>query len=198
MPDEVEIRPFHPDDTEALWRLARQPRVLATTMALPSHRLDQRRERYEKLGEDDHVFVAVRHGEVAGSAGLHVGAGRRRHTASLGIGVSVTHQRAGVGDRLMEAVLDLADRWLGLRRVELGVLVPNEAAVRLYEKHGFVREGVFRQSIAAEGELRDELRMARLRPAMPAASSDEEVVEARQDRADGEDEAGIGSSAPSP
>jgi L-phenylalanine/L-methionine N-acetyltransferase len=181
MPDEIEIRPFHPDDTEALWRIARQPSVLATTMALPSHRLDQRRERYEKLGDDDHMFVAVRHGEVAGSAGLHVAGGRRRHTAMLGIGVSATHQRAGVGDLLMEAVLDLADRWLGLRRLELGVIADNEAAVRLYEKHGFVREGILRQSVAVEGELRDELRMARLRPAMPAASGDSQSLGAGDD-----------------
>jgi L-phenylalanine/L-methionine N-acetyltransferase len=168
MPDDVEIRPFHMDDSDALWRLLRQPGVFETTMTLPSQRADQRRAVYERLGDDDHVFVAVRNGEVAGSAGLHVGGGRRRHTATLGIVVSLTHQRAGVGDALMRAVLDIADRWLGLRRIELGVLVGNQPARRLYEKHGFVAEGVLRQSIAGEGELRDELWMARLRPPMPA------------------------------
>jgi putative acetyltransferase len=164
---EVEIRPFSMDDAEALWRLFRQPGVLETTMTLPSQRLEQRRARYEALGDDDHMLVAIRHGEVAGTAALHVGTGRRRHAATLGIAVSVTHQRAGVGEALMLAVLDLADRWLGLRRLELGVLVGNEAARRLYERHGFEPEGVLRQAVACEGELRDELCMARLRPAMP-------------------------------
>jgi L-phenylalanine/L-methionine N-acetyltransferase len=170
MPDDVEIRPFHIDDSDAVWRLKRQPGVIETTMTLPSQRADQRRAQYEQLGDDDHVFVAIRNGEVAGSAGLHVGTGRRRHTATLGIFVSMTHQRAGVGDALMRTLLDLADRWLGLRRIELGVLVGNQAARRLYEKHGFTAEGVLRQSIAGEGELRDELWMARLRPPMPAES----------------------------
>ena len=113
-------------------------------------------------------------GRSRGIAGLHVEDGRRRHVAALGIAVAVTHQRAGVGDALMRAILDVADRWLGLRRIELGVLVGNEPARRLYEKHGFVPEGVARQSVAGEGRLQDELRMARLRPAMPADSDDAE------------------------
>jgi L-phenylalanine/L-methionine N-acetyltransferase len=222
MPDEVEIRPFHIDDTDALWQLMRQPGVFETTMTLPSQRADQRRAFYERLGDDDHVFVALRNGEVAGSAGLHVGAGRRRHTATLGIVVSRTHQRAGVGDALMRSVLDLADRWLGLRRIELGVLVDNQAARRLYEKHGFIAEGVLKQSIAGDGRLREELWMARLRPPLPAdgekaaeqsqigagAAPDalEPAIEGSLARPDGREavehsgdgQAGIGSSASSP
>jgi L-phenylalanine/L-methionine N-acetyltransferase len=175
---EVEIRPYAPEDAEALWRIARQPGVMESTLAIPSLRLEQRRKRYEDMTPDDHVLVAVRHGEVAGSAGLHVGQGRKRHSATLGIGVGATHQRAGVGDALMTAILELADRWLGLRRVELGVLAGNEAAIRLYEKHGFTRVGTLRQSVAPDGELRDEIVMARLRPAMPAAATAEETAEA--------------------
>ena len=141
------------------------------------------------------MVVAVRHGEIAGIAGLHVEDGRRRHVASLGIAVAVTHQRAGVGDALMRAILDVADRWLGLRRIELGVLVDNEPARRLYEKHGFVPEGVARQSVAGEGRLQDELRMARLRPAMPGESDDAEqrvLAAGDRERLDGTGEATLG------
>ena len=52
------------------------------------------------------------------------------------------------------------------------MLTGNQAARRLYEKHGFTPEGVWRQSVAGEGRLQDELRMARLRPAMPADSDE--------------------------
>jgi putative acetyltransferase len=172
MAHDLEIRPFHIDDTEALWRLLRSQGVLETTLTMPGQRLDQRRRQFEQLGDDDHLFVAVRHGEIAGLAGLHVGSGRRRHVAAIGVMVAVTHRRAGVGDALMGTILDVADRWLGLRRVELGVLTGNDAARRLYEKHGFTPEGVWRQSVAGEGRLQDELRMARLRPAMPADSDE--------------------------
>ena len=34
----------------------------------------------------------------------------------------------------MESLLDIADNWLILKRVELSVFTDNERAVRLYEK----------------------------------------------------------------
>ena len=37
-------------------------------------------------------------------------------------------------------MLDLADNWLMLERVELGVLETNPKAKALYEKFGFVEE----------------------------------------------------------
>jgi putative acetyltransferase len=200
---EVEIRPFSLDDSEAVWRLMRQPGVIENTMGLPSQRVEQRLRGHEAADDDDHMLVAVRHGEVAGSGGLHVGKGRRRHLATLGIAVAPTHQRAGVGDALMVALLDLADGWLGLRRVELSVLVDNHAARRLYEKHGFEPEGISRQSLVSRGALRDELRMARLRPPMahePAAddASAEFVADSPSKSTLGDAQAGIGSSASSP
>jgi RimJ/RimL family protein N-acetyltransferase/predicted enzyme related to lactoylglutathione lyase len=163
---ELEIRPIAPDDAEAVWRIRRQPGVIETTMGLPSERLGRRRRWIEDLGDDDHMFVAVRHGEVVGVAGLHVAAGRRRHVGELGVAVAPAHQRKGVGTALMGALLELADGWLGLRRVELQVVADNERARRLYERLGFEVEGRLRGFFVSEGRLLDVWAMARLRPAL--------------------------------
>ena len=48
----------------------------------------------------------------------------------------------GVGTTLMETLLDLADHWLMLVRVELEVFADNEQAIRLYEKLGFEKDYV--------------------------------------------------------
>ncbi len=37
----------------------------------------------------------------------------------------------------MSEILDLADNWLMLVRIELGVFTDNEKAIKLYEKFGF-------------------------------------------------------------
>ena len=59
--------------------------------------------------------------------------------------------------------MDLADNWLGLRRLELTVFVDNDTAIRLYERSGFVREGVLRAYAFRDGRFVDVLAMARLR-----------------------------------
>lgn len=50
----------------------------------------------------------------------------------------------GVGSKLMEIMLDMADNWLMLVRVELTVYCNNEQAIRMYEKYGFEIEGTRR------------------------------------------------------
>jgi putative acetyltransferase len=64
----------------------------------------------------------------------------------------------------MRASVDLADNWLNLRRLELEVYTDNEAAIRLYERFGFEREGTLRQYAYRNGRYVDSYLMARLRP----------------------------------
>jgi L-phenylalanine/L-methionine N-acetyltransferase len=63
----------------------------------------------------------------------------------------------------MAQLLDVADRWLGLVRVDLTVLTYNERAVAMYEKLGFVKEGTQRKAAYFDGKYHDLYLMARLR-----------------------------------
>jgi L-phenylalanine/L-methionine N-acetyltransferase len=72
-------------------------------------------------------------------------------------------QGRGLGSALMSAMLDLADNWLGLRRLQLEVWADNARAIRLYEKFGFVIEGTGRQYARRAGDLVDAHFMARLK-----------------------------------
>lgn len=159
----VAIRPVRKEDAEAIWRLSLEQGVYETTLVLPSDRLDERIERLAGLGPDDHWFVAEVDGAVVGLAGLDVGRGRLRHSGHLFVFVGRAFQGQGIGTRLLSTLLDLADNWLLLRRVELTVLVENEGAKRLYERLGFEVEGRRKMSIIAGGELQDEWLMARYR-----------------------------------
>ena len=103
-------------------------------------------------------------GTVIGSAGLNVHPNpRMRHGAELGILVHTDYQNQGVGTALMKTVLNLADNWLMLVRVELEVFADNERAIHLYEKFGFKKEGLLRMSVVRDGQYRDNYKMARLR-----------------------------------
>lgn len=127
------------------------------------------------LAPDGHMLVAEENGRVVGCVGLHIaGMPRVRHAGSLGIMVHTEYQGRGIGMALMKAMLDLADNWLMLKRVELSVFVDNERAVKLYEKLGFVIEGTKKYAAVRHGVYADEYLMARYR--IPGESKPQETL----------------------
>lgn len=165
------IRPVRLEDAEAVNELRRQPQVMESTYALPSEREIENRKYFEGLGPNDHVFVAEVDGRVVAIAGLHVQTGKRRHTGVIGLSVHDAFQGRGIGRALFATLIDLADNYLDLRRVELEVLDGNTRALRLYESFGFELEGRKRQAHYRRGEYMDTLLMARLHGAGGAGVS---------------------------
>jgi RimJ/RimL family protein N-acetyltransferase len=83
------------------------------------------------------------------------------HSGVLGIGVLKSHRRQGIGASLIETTLATA-RDSRMKRIELFVRTDNEPAKRLYEKFGFVVEGVLRKHIYIGGAYHDSYIMALL------------------------------------
>ena len=163
---EYSIRPIGPQDAEGFNALRRMPGVFENTLGLPSERVKRNQDGIASLGPDDHNFVAVTpDGTVIGVVGLKVRPQlRMRHTADVGIFVHTDWQGKGVGTALMQTVLDLADNWLMLVRVELDAFPDNAAAIHLYEKLGFEREGMLRKAAIRNGRYEDLVMMSRIRP----------------------------------
>jgi putative acetyltransferase len=72
-----------------------------------------------------------------------------------------------VGTALMQALVDYADRWAHVLRLELTVYVDNARAIALYRKFGFEVEGTHRAYALRDGAYVDALFMARLHPNPP-------------------------------
>jgi putative acetyltransferase len=162
------IRPVRKEDAEGLNEIRRMPEVFYNMLATPSERIQNTEAFIAGLGPDSHQFVAVVSSDggekVIGMIGLNVSVSPRlRHSAGLGIMVHKDYQGQGVGTALMKAALDMADNWLMLVRVELGVYPDNERAIRLYQKMGFEVEGTKRKAAIRNGTYVDELVMGRIR-----------------------------------
>ena len=160
----ITIRHTEPDDYEALHAIMTQPRAAAGTMQLPLASKESWRKRLSEPRDGAYSIVACVDGQVIGQAGMTVEQRpRRRHTASLGMAVHDEWQGRGVGSALMSALVDLADNWIDVQRIELTVYADNAAAVHLYEKFGFAIEGTLRRYAFRNGVYVDAYYMARLR-----------------------------------
>lgn len=161
----IEIRRVEPGDYKAVQQLHAQPSVLRGTLQVPFPSEEMWKERLAKLGADDYGLVAVVEGKIVGMASLAPSgrSARRKHAVWIGLIVDEKWQSKGIGTALLKAVIDLADKWLDLSRLELTVFVDNEAAIKLYKKLGFVVEGTFRKFAFRDGEYVDAYSMARVR-----------------------------------
>ena len=165
MREDILIRRQEPEDYVAAQALFEQPNVIEGTLQMPFPSKAMWRARLAEVGpEHDYRMVAVSGEAIVGSAGIHPNARpRRRHTASVGMAVHDDWQGQGIGRGLMNALLDVADNWLQIRRVELTVFTDNSRAIGLYRSVGFVEEGVHREFAFRNGEYVDALAMARVR-----------------------------------
>jgi len=158
----VEIVPMKSDFVErfrlAVDTVARERKFLTFLEAPP---LPEMRTFVQgSLDNGDPQFVAVADGEIVGWRDIV----RRRfpshaHRGTLGMGIAPGCRSRGVGRRLIDATIGKA-RANGLTRVELAVRAENCRAITLYEKVGFVAEGVVRDASRVDRHYYDAASMA--------------------------------------
>src|SRR5439155_6605000 len=109
-------------------------------------------------------FVADISDKVVGIVSVRVGTGRESHVGDIAMAVHDKYQGQGIGKLLMLTVIDLADNWLNLVRLELDVYTDNERSFHLYKKFDF--EIIGRKPLDAfrAGSNIDSDMMTRLRP----------------------------------
>ena len=161
----IVVRHIEPGDFEAVQQIYTGPKAVWGTLQLPFPSAEMWRKRLAEPPEGLYSLVACAEDEVIGHLGLHTfpNRPRRRHAGRIGMVVRDDWQGKGAGTALMQAAVDLADKWLNLSRLELEVFVDNEPAIRLYKKFGFTIEGTLVRYALRDGQLVDTYIMARLR-----------------------------------
>jgi ribosomal protein S18 acetylase RimI-like enzyme len=150
------IEDFH----SALDAVARERRYLLLLEAPPLEAT--RAFVLESLASGNPHFVASASGKVVGWCDI-----RRQffasvaHRGALGMGVIPAYRGRGIGLQLLAATVEKAGQE-GFARIEFEVRADNAPAIALYEKFGFVREGVVQRAVRIDGDYVDAIAMAML------------------------------------
>jgi putative acetyltransferase len=159
------IRAAEPNDYEAIQQIFAGPNVIWGTLQLPFPSAEMWRKRMAEPSEGTVRLVACLERELVGQLDIHTfpNRPRRRHAGQIGMSVRDEFQRKGVGTALLQAAVDLADKWLNLLRLELEVYSDHEAAVQLNKRFGIAIEGTLVRYAYRAGQYVDVFTMARFK-----------------------------------
>lgn len=114
------------------------------------------------LQGDDLLLVAESDNKLVGYISADRGfVNRIAHSAYIVVGILKEYSNQGIGTEFFKR-LDAWAREKKVTRLELTVVCENERAKHLYEKSGFVIEGIKRNSVYVDGRYMDEYYMGKL------------------------------------
>jgi RimJ/RimL family protein N-acetyltransferase len=164
--ERVRLRGVRDDDLPVLARWEMDPGRLASasTSVIPQSEAGAR-ERAAKwsANDGDNAGFAIETlddpAALVGDIGLW-GARPKDRCATVGIALGREHVGRGYGTDAMRVIVGYGFRELGLHRIQLSVAPFNPAAIRSYEKAGFVEEGRYRESVWHDGRWYDQVLMS--------------------------------------
>jgi RimJ/RimL family protein N-acetyltransferase len=159
------VRPARPTDAKAclavVWEATQErPRTLMTT---PEEFWTVRQWRKHRIdwGPNGVWLVAEVDRKVIASLGCdRARRPREKHICEFGITVGRGHRGIGVGRAMLET-LEVWAREQAVEKIILRVFDSNTRARALYEKMGYVSEGVERHAVKFPDEYVDAIRMAK-------------------------------------
>jgi RimJ/RimL family protein N-acetyltransferase len=165
--ERVTLRPVRVDDVPGLVDLVSDPVGQRLTGSRASFTEAALREWYASRGaRADRLDLAVvdrTTGEYAGEAVLNdLDADNR--SCSFRIALRAGFRDRGLGTEAIRLILGHAFGTVGLHRISLEVYAFNPRALAVYERAGFVREGVLRDALYWDGEYVDSIVMSILAP----------------------------------
>ncbi|MDO0914817.1 GNAT family protein [Streptomyces sp. DT2A-34] len=162
--DKTVLRPFTEADADVMWEIIEDPEVIRLT-GEPSRELTPARVRSwygSRSDQPDRLDLAVTDratGELVGEVVLHEWDPQTRGCTFRTL-IGPRGRDRGLGTEATRLIVGHGFEQLGLHRIELEAYSYNHRALRVYEKVGFVVEGVRREAELRDGEWVDSVVMA--------------------------------------
>ena len=154
------LRPWKPDDAEALVRHANNPRIASNLRdGFPyPYTLPDAKKWLAMAGDNtrDLILAIEVEGEAAGGIGLHILKDVYRCNGEIGYWLSQKHWGKGIMSEAVAAMVEYAFTSTRLLRVYACIFENNPASMRVLAKNGFIPEAIHRKAVMKEGQLMDE------------------------------------------
>ncbi|WP_185832364.1 GNAT family N-acetyltransferase [Streptomyces sp. WAC 04229] len=158
------LRPFTARDADVMWEIVNDPEVVRFTFE-PSTELTRERLRSwygVRTADPDRLDLAVTDratGELVGEVVLYDWDPAARSCTFRTL-IGAQGRGRGLGSEATRLIVGHAFERVGLHRVQLEVYAHNPRARRVYEKAGFVVEGIRREAALRDGVWVDDVLMA--------------------------------------
>jgi len=162
----IEIRPLKLSDKSQLAKLANNKKIwdnLRDYIPFPYEETDA--EFFINLTKEEEpkqTFGIEYKGEISGVIGLVIQKDVYKKSAEIGYWIGEPFWGNGIATKAVELITEYGFDNLGLNRIYSGVFEYNVASMKVLEKNGYEKEGIFKNAILKNDEICDEHRFFKL------------------------------------
>ncbi len=110
----------------------------------------------------NNLFAIEYKGEYVGNIALIIESDVYRKSAEIGYFIGRPYWNKGIATKSVELITNYGFETLGLARIHTGIFEYNLASMRVLEKNGYIKEGVFRKAVFKNKIFWDEHRYAKI------------------------------------
>ena len=164
----IKLRPLHLSDAKRIAELADNEKIsrnLRDVFPNPYTLADAENFLKKFTSQDPVTFFGIEYnGEYVGNISLVPGDDVYRKSAEIGYFIGEPYWNKGIVTTAVKLITEYGFNQLGFIRIHTGVFEYNPASMRVLEKCGYTKEGVFRKSVLKQNKIWDEVRYSKINP----------------------------------
>ena len=162
--EHILLRPLLDDDQISLANLANNKKIWDNVRDfLPSPYTNKDAETFINITKQEDIpmtFAIAFHEKFSGVIGLVRQSDVYRNTAEIGYWIGEPFWNKGIATTAVNLITDYGLNTLDLIRIHTGVFEYNIGSMRVLEKNGYIKDGIFKKSIMKNGQIWDEHRFS--------------------------------------
>jgi len=159
--DRLYLRPMLEEDAQFIIDMRNNPKILDSLFSYKMITVKEHLKWYNNRNDNriDLIICKKDNDKRIGTINLS-SIDHKNQKAEFGVMIAENYWNKGYAFEASEIFVNYSFNEFNLNKIHLGVLKDNTAAIKLYNKLGFIKEGTLKDSIFKTGQFKDVLVMA--------------------------------------